>query len=170
MSQALVSSDKWEVHSLTLSLEKIKLLWGVIQRHRTLFSDFTRGNFENFLRAIMSANTMWFEVRERGVIVGLIWLTDMELITDATIHMAFFDRRPLEKVLLCKLLLYWAFDNLPIERLTVTPPRIYKHTIRLCERIGFKLEGCKRNALLMGGQWHDQYFYGILRREVEAMR
>jgi len=165
----IVQADKWTVRNMVLTLDKIRQLWFIVQRHRTLFSDLTRGDFENFVRALLARNTMWFEVWEYDVIIGIIWLTDLELVTDATIHMAFFDRRPLEKVGVCRALLKWAFTEMPLQRLSVTPPRIYKHTIRLCERMGFKLEGCKRSALLMGGQWQDQFFYGITRKEVEAL-
>lgn len=162
----LFTVDRWTVRELELTPEKMDAIWQMLQRYKTLFSDLTRSNPENFVKIVMDKDTMWFEVVEYDVIVGIIWFGEMWKVTDCTAHMVFFDRRPAEKVDVCKAMVKWMFDNFPIHRITVTPPAIYHATIRLLEKIGLKREGCLRESALIGGKWNDQVIYGILRSEV----
>lgn len=157
---------RWVMRHLTLTPYKIKALWEMMQRHRTLFSDITRGDPANFLHSLMSPDSMWFEVREVGVVVGLIWFDELHNIVDCGAHIVFFDRRPTEKLPLCREALRWIFMNTAVHRITVAPPAIYHKTIKLLVSLGFTLEGRKREALLMGGNWVDQVIYGITRSEV----
>jgi hypothetical protein len=161
--------DRWTVHDLSLTPEKTAALWKVIRRHRTLFSDLTRDDPDNFVRAVTAPYTMWLEVRERGVIIGIIWFGDLHLVTEMTAHMAFFDRKPLEKLELCKEIIRWAFHTFPIHRLSVTPPENYSATIRLMQKMGLTLEGTKREAVLLYGIWRNQLLFGITRSEAEAL-
>ncbi len=161
--------DQWEVKDMELNPYKVERLWHTLQRHKTLFSDITSGDASNFILAIMSQNTMWFEVRERGILVGLIWFSDLHQVVDITAHMAFFDRRSFEKLNVCRQVVKWMFANMAIHRITVTPPAIYHATIKLLKRLGFVHEGTKREAVLIGGRWHDQLIFGITRSESEGM-
>ena len=97
--------------------------------------------------------------------VGIVWFGDMDQVVDCTAHMVFFDRQPAEKLELCRTLMQWMFDQFPLHRITVTPPAIYHATIRLLEKLGFTKEGCKREAVLLGGKWNDQLIFGITRKE-----
>ena len=163
----IVRVDRWSVREVELTPEKVKALWEMLQRYKTLFSDLTRNDIDNFVRVITAQNSMWFEVVDYDVIVGIIWFGDMWQVTDCNAHMVFFDRRPAEKVDLCRAVVRWMFDNFPLRRITVSPPAIYHATLRLLEKIGFKQEGRKRDAVLLGGKWNDQIIFGILRQEVE---
>ena len=165
----IFSVDKWSVNEMVLSHEKVGILWQMLQRYRTLFSDLTRADQNNFVRVITLPGSMWFEVRERDTIVGIIWFGDMDQMVDCTAHMMFFDRQPAEKVGVCRGMVKWMFGNFPLHRITVTVPTIYHATIRLLERIGMKYEGRKREAALMGGKWNDMMIYGITRSESEEM-
>jgi hypothetical protein len=164
-SEAIVVSGKWEVHNLTLTREKIDWLWHTTSKHQTLFSDLTRGDFDNFFSALTQPNTMWFEVREEEEIVGIIWITDLELVVDVNAHMMFFDKKPAEKAQICRELIKWAFENLAIHRVTVPVPEIYHATYRLVEKLGFKYEGTKREAVLIGRKWYGIKHYGMTREE-----
>lgn len=161
-----LTSSKWEVSDMTLNHEKILALWKLLQRHRTLFSDLTWCDVDNFVRSLMSSNTIWLEVREAGTVVGVIWFDELHTVTDAIAHLVFFDRMPTEKVDLCKAVIRWMFERFPLHRLTVTPPAIYFMTVKLLKRLGFTQEGRKREAVLIGGEWRDQLIFGITRNEV----
>lgn len=161
----LVAHEKWSIEEMTLSVEKLQQLWKVLQKHKTLFTDLTRGDPANFLRTVMAPGTMWFEIREHKVLIGIIWFGDIQQVVDCTGHMVFFDRRPAEKAPVCRKLMGWMFNNLPMERITVTPPVIYHGTIRLLEHLGFFLEGRRYRAVPLGGKWVDQCIYGITRNE-----
>lgn len=162
----ILKVDRWTVRECELSPQKVDALWLQLQKYRTLFSDITKGDKSNFIRVITAPHTMWFEVVEYDVIVGIIWFGELWQVTDCVAHMVFFDRQPSEKIELCKAVVRWMFDNFPLQRMSVTPPAIYHATIRVLEKIGFKREGCKRDAVLLGGKWNHQLLFGILRHEV----
>lgn len=154
---------------MTLDADKIELLWNKTQQFRTLFSDVTRGDFNNFVGVLMDKHSVWFEVTRDEELIGLIWITELYTIVDANAHLAFFDRRPAEKKELCKELIKWTFAHYPMHRITVHVPALYHATDRLVNGIGFTREGNKREALLIGGQWNDVAIYGITRQEAETL-
>jgi hypothetical protein len=154
---------------MQLSAEKLGLLWKMIQRHKTLFSDLTRGDALNFINTITAPDTLWFEVREHGVLVGIIWFGDLAQVVDYSAHMMFFDKRPSEKADVCKALIKWMFKTFPIHRITVNVPALYHGVIRLMKKIGLRQEGCKRGAVLLYGKWNDMSIFGITRSEAEAL-
>lgn len=159
--------EQWTVRHMVLTWDKVKWLWDTLQAYKTLFSDFVRGDYGNFFNLLTSRDTLWFEVWEGEEVVGLFWLSDLHLLTDANVHTMFFDRKPAEKTELTRRMLWWFFKNFPVNRVTAQPPGIYHATIRLMERLGFKHEGTKRGAILIGNKWNDQVIYGITRSEVE---
>lgn len=161
--------SKWTVNDLSLTPEKAAAVWKVIKRHQTLFSDLTRNDPENFVRALTAPYTLWLEVRERGILIGIIWFGDLHLVTEATGHMVFFDRKTHEKLPLCREVIKWLFQSFPIHRLNVTPPDIYIATVRLLRKLGMKEEGIKREAVLLGGKWRNQVLFGLTRTEAEAL-
>lgn len=154
---------------MQLSWEKLATLWLTISKYRTLFSDLTRGDLDNFLRFVTTGHSVWLEVYERDNLMGVICLTNMEQIIDTDAHVIFFDRHVADKTPICKLVVKWVFDNFPIQRISVTIPRFYYATWRLVEAIGFKREGEKRNAALIGGRWANTYIYGITRQEAAGL-
>jgi hypothetical protein len=161
--------DKWSVNEMRMSYEKFLLLWQMLQRYPTLFSDLTRGDQENFLNTVSAPHTMWFEVRTHGVLIGIIWFGEMHQITDCLAHLVFFDRQPAEKVHVCKHMVKWMFKNFPLQRISVTPPEVYHGTVRLVRQIGFVKEGIRRKSALLGNRWKDQALFGITREEAEAL-
>lgn len=170
--EPILTSGQWEVRELTLTVEKVQTLWGLLQQYKTLFSDLTRGDFRNYFAMITQKHTLWFEVAAQSApsdIIGLIWLTDLDSVIDGTAHMVFFDRQPSEKVDVCRALIKWVFERWPLQRVTVMPPEMYYVTHRLLEKIGFKREGLKREAVLINGKWNGVRIYGMVRSEVEAL-
>lgn len=157
--------DKWAVREMELTPYKLDALWNMLQRYKTLFSDFTRADPANFINVISAPHTMWFEIVEYDAVVGIVWFGELHQMVDCTAHMVFFDRAPAEKINVCRTLMQWMFDNFPLRRMTVTPPEIYHATSRLLLKLGFTLEGRKREAFLIGGKWNDQLIYGITRQE-----
>ena len=165
----LMQVERWTVQDMTLTPEKIKQVWKMLKRQRTLFSDLTTNDVSNFVNVITAPNSIWFEVREHGAIVGLVFFSDLHQIVDCTAHMVFFDRNIMEKQKVCVMLIQWMFREFPLQRMSVTPPRLYKKTIHLLKTIGFQQEGLKRRASLIGGRWWDQAMFGLTRAEAEAL-
>ncbi len=64
---------------------------------------------------------------------------------------------------LTRLALDWAWKNLPVQKIVATFPVMYKSTLRLGQRVGFKREGINRKSFLKDGELHDQYYLGLTR-------
>ena len=147
--------------------EKITWLWGEMKKYRTLFSDLTRDKEDNFAGLITQAFSFWMEVvDENDDIIGIIYLTEMHLVTECSVHILFLDKKLSEKQLLCRKVLRWVFDEFMFHRLTAVVPKIFFMTVRLAHKLGFVDEGIKREAHLMGGKWIDELQMGLLRNEV----
>lgn len=167
MSEALVTLDRWTIHDLELTKEKVAAIWELLKKYRTLFSDLTYDDPENFITAITNPGSLWYEVREADTLIGLIYLDHTYQVIDYNAHFVFFDRKIPDKVELCKGMVRWIFRNFPVHRITVTIPDIFFSIKRLMKKIGFTYEGTKREATLIGGKWIGVCVYGITRAEVE---
>lgn len=155
------------VRQLSLDWQKLDEIWRRLNRFRTLFSDLTRGDVDNYLRFVTLPGTLWLEiVNETDELVGLITVEDLHQITDAQAHVVYFDRSVADKEELGKKVLQWLFENFPLKRLTVRVPSIYYATVRHVKTLGFQQEGRLRSAVLIGGRWVDVLIFGVLREEV----
>lgn len=159
--------DRWRVRELLLDPIKVLWIWEEMNKYRSLFSDLTKGDLKNFTVLLSQPDSLWFEViDETSKIVGIMYLTHMHRVIDCEVHIIFFDRKPAEKVRLCRQVLSWVFERYPFRRMTATIPSIYYRTIKLAMNVGFKEEGRKRESQLMGNRWVDEVILGILRHEV----
>jgi len=146
----------------------MRWLWAELSQHRTLFSDFTRGDKESFVNLLTSKDTLWLTVKDdNDQPIGVFYVTNMLNIIDMDVHMVFFDRDLETKVELCQAIAKWLFIKWPLSRLTATIPAIYFRTRKLLLRIGFKLEGTKRKSILIGGRYVDEQIYGLLLEEID---
>lgn len=163
--ETILTYDKWTVHEMRLTWHKMGLLWEKISSYRTLFSDITRGDFKNFAMFLTEGASVWLEVRQGDTLVGIVCLTNMQQVIDCEAHIIFFDRDLSGKDGLCKAITRWVFATFPLNRVTVTVPRMYYATIRLVKAIGFVEEGRKRAAVLIRNRWDDVIILGITREE-----
>jgi len=147
--------------------EKISWFWTEMNKYKSLFSDLTKGDLANFTAMFAQPDSLWFEVLDGNEdIVGMLYILNMHEVIDCEVHILFFDRRPAEKVLLCKQVVAWVFERYPFRRMTAVVPSIYYRTIKLAKNIGFREEGRKRESALLGNKWVDEVILGILRHEV----
>jgi RimJ/RimL family protein N-acetyltransferase len=167
-SRILVELGQWRVVELVLDAEKAMWLWQEMNKYRTLFSDLTRGDTDNFSALISLTDSYWLEVlNEQDETIGIVYWTNMANAIDPDVHIMFFDRKPVEKTELCKEIARWFFLNNPqAHRMSATLPVIYRATIRLAERIGFKFEGQRRESILIGGKLVDEKLFGLLAKEI----
>lgn len=152
---------------MRLTLEKAKWLWEEMSRYRTLWDDFTRGDFDSWYTGLVSRDSYWVEVWNGSDLVGIVKWTGLNEIVDAQLHGMFFDRDLASKTEVCQRMAVWFFIQFPeCHRMTATIPCIFHSTVRLLKRMGFKEEGRKRESLLMNGNWIDQMIFGLLASEV----
>lgn len=164
----LVEHGQWRAVEMHMTPDKIEWLWHGMTKYRTLFSDFTRGDIQNFYNLISLRDSFWIEVLDQNdKIIGVIYWTSMSQVIDADVHLIFFDRKPAEKLVLCKKVATWFFENNPqCNRMTATLPIIYSASVRLAQRIGFKREGRKRQSIMMRGKMEDELILGLLNKEI----
>lgn len=159
--------DRWKVQEMLMTPEKVAWLWEEMHKYRSLFSTLTENDLRNFTAIMALPDTLWTEaIDEDENIIGILYVTDLARTIDCEVHIMFFDRKPAEKVHLCKQALAWVFERYPLRRMTATIPSIYYRTIKLAKNIGFKEEGRKRESQLLGNKWVDEVILGILRHEV----
>lgn len=66
------------------------------------------------------------------------------------------------------LIIEYAFDHLNLHKLNLEVHSFNTSTIKLYEQLGFVREGVNREAIPQGGQWYDEYQYGLLASEWHA--
>lgn len=160
----------FKVYELKLTKERITWLWGNMSKSRTLFSDLTRGDYDNFIKLIADPHSFWLEVCRGDEPIGVIYFEQLYRVTDCEAHISFFDglKRIDEKLQLCKKLIRWAFGYFQVQRISVCVPRIYFGTVLFAKKVGFIQEGRRRDVYRMGGQWVDELLFGITRGDVNG--
>lgn len=167
VGRVLIQFDQWIVCEMELDPDKTKWLWEECQKYPTLFSDLTRGSLDNFMGLLQAPHTFWMEVYDQRNLVGLIYLMGLDQVVDIEVHVLFFDRRTKDKIALCRALVRWVFQEFKPHRLSACMPVIYHAVIRLAKGVGFKIEGTRREAALLGGQWVDELQLGLLAKEMD---
>lgn len=66
-------------------------------------------------------------------------------------------------------LMRYAFNELRLNRVNGSALVYNAASIKVCERVGFKREGLKRQAVYKNGEYHDMIYYGCLRSDYEAL-
>ena len=66
-------------------------------------------------------------------------------------------------------LLRYSFDELRLNRIVGSYISYNKASARVCEKVGFKVEGVQREAVFKSGQFHDVYSLACLRSDYEAL-
>lgn len=64
-----------------------------------------------------------------------------------------------------RLILEYGFQQLNLHRISSSTLAFNERSIRLHKKIGFKEEGCQREAVYKNGSFHDHVIFGILRDE-----
>ncbi|RAK77549.1 GNAT family N-acetyltransferase [Aspergillus fijiensis CBS 313.89] len=63
--------------------------------------------------------------------------------------------------------LHWAFRRAGLHRVEIQALAYNEGAVRLYERLGFRLEGRRREAFWHDGKWYDDVVFGMLEREWE---
>lgn len=164
----VTEDDKYVVAPMEMSVNRLMELWEQMSQYRTLFSDTTIGDIDNYVKLVTLPNSLWYDVvrKDTNKTVGVLYITDIQPLFDMTVHVMFFDRVFADKGQICVEHLRKVFALTKTHRASAVIPDIYHATIRFAERIGFKREGVKRESVSIGGKWRDEIFFGIFRTEV----
>lgn len=166
----IVSAGGYHARDLILTEDKFKWMWNQLINHRALYAQMGYITPDAFVRLVTSPGRIFYEItREDGTIVGSIYIGNVDSVEDVDVHIFFFDRMLTDKVLVCRALGQHVFDTLGYHRLNCVVPKIYGATARFIQRVGFKLEGTKREYAHIQGRWVDLLTFGLLRSDLENL-
>ncbi len=151
-----------------LSVEKLRELWGVLSQYPTLFNRHISTQ-EDFVTSLISedsngnpkANGLVWEVDD----VGILYLTDIYPVFQATGHFTFWDGRFKGRELLILKMLEYVFEEFGFHRIITEVPFYAQPTMGVVDRIGFVREGRLRKATRYRDEWWDVASYSMLREE-----
>lgn len=66
-------------------------------------------------------------------------------------------------------LMRYAFDELRLNRINGSALEYNKASLRVCEKVGFKVEGVQRKAVYKNGEYHNLVIMGCLREDYEEL-
>ena len=62
-------------------------------------------------------------------------------------------------------LMRYSFEELRLNRINGSSLSYNKASIRVCEKVGFKQEGVRRQAVFKNGEFHDEILFGCLKSD-----
>ena len=163
---AIVGMDQWVLREMIFTPERSKWLWEQLQRYPSLSTDPTRGRPEQFLDLVLSPQTYWLEVWTGETLIGVLYMTHIQAGVDAKVHIVFFDRKLGEKAPICAMALRWAAWKFSLHRFSIEMPEIYFATSRLAKKLGFHLEGNRKEMYIISGRWVNELVFGLLASEL----
>lgn len=156
-------TDQLSWKPLVLTKEKIASLWERFKQFPMMFDDLTKGNYNLYINALMSPNSLFYEVGDE---VGIAAATNINLRVDAVVHLIMFDRRLRGREKIFLEILDDVFTRGQLARVTAAFPASRSTTRKLVERLGFVHEGTLRKGMLIDGAYDDVIIYGILREDM----
>ena len=151
-----------------LTIDKLREFWDKSSKFPTLFNQRV-SSLEVFLSSFISegkdgkpkANGLIWEVDD----VGILYLTDIYPVFQATGHFTFWDGRFRGRELLILKMLEYVFEEYGFHRIMTEVPFYTQPTMGAVERIGFVREGRLRKATRYRDEWWDVAIYSMLREE-----
>jgi hypothetical protein len=152
---------------LELTPAKIKFLWDKLSNISGLWDDYTKGDFNKFLRVLEQPNSVWYEMEDGN---GILYLTNIIPGLSASAHFVYWDRKLRVREEFTKDCLRFAVSVLNLEKINVYLPDYAKAAIHFAQKLGFKREGRIRAWSYFDGRLFDEFIFGITREEVFDVR
>ena len=155
-----------------LSFATLSSYYDNLKRFKTVFNSYIENNLDEFIKLFVQGDGD--SVKATGLLwevddVGILYLTEIALGHDALAHFNFWDRRFKGREGLIRGMLVHVMDTFELHRVTVEVGTFAGGWLpNAVERIGFKKEGRKREAIMFEGIWYDSLLYSILRSEVNT--
>ena len=155
----------------TLTFATLKGYYDRLKEFKTVFNSYIANNIDDFITLFVSGDGK-DDIKATGLIwevddVGIFYLTDIAVGHDALAHFNFWDRRLRGRERLIRGAVWYAMNEFDLHRVTVEVGMFAaKWLPSAVERIGFKREGRKREALKYEGKWFDSLIYSMLKSEV----
>ena len=167
---------EYTISSLILDKSTLDLFWRKASRYPTLFSREIKSNFKAFLSLLVDEDSAG-KIYSKGVfwridtpeepLIGVFYMTDLELGVNALVHFSFLDGRIRGRVPLAKAMIAKVFNDFPVARLSAELPAfVNARALKFVQELGFHKEGVKRKAAKFNDSLFHVHLFGILREEV----
>lgn len=156
-----------------ISFERLAFYYEKMKDFGVLFNDFIGNNPEAFFKSFVELDDTGRPML-KGLVwevddVGIIYLTNLIPEFEAEVHASFWDRRFRGRERLFLECIRYFMEAFDLHRIYMEIPLYAQPAMGAIERVGFKKEGRKRQAIPYKGKWFDVNLYSLLRDEVEQL-
>lgn len=172
----IVSEDEhtYQVEAFQATPVNVNFLWEEAGKHDFLFSDATRGSPERFVRYLLSPGVFIFLVRDLELedtddnAVGILYADQLRPQVDARVHYLFWDKRHAGRQRLLLSMMNWFMRTFEVQRLNMEIPFFAFAALRRMHKMGIRVEGRRRDAIVNNGEPKDLLLFGITDKELNA--
>lgn len=148
----------------TMTEQQVQWLWENMKTQDYAFDDFHRGSAELFAQSLFDRGSIFFLVdTDRGfVVVRNLYGSD-----NAELHYVVWDRTmTFREIVQCGYeIVNFLFKHLKVARITAPVPDYNKNAAKFTTLLGFKFEGCLRDAILYHERHYAINLYGFIRTD-----
>lgn len=135
--------------------------WDEYKKYRVLFSDIVVNDFKYFFSMVMAKDTIVLQVTQGGVEVGLLYGTEIRPGRSALAHYVFWKGRQAGKQRVILYTLALMMEELGLHRINITIPMYAHAALHRVHKMGLRIEGRRREAILYNGRWSDMLEFGV---------
>ncbi len=153
------------LNTLAMSEGEVELWWQFARTQEYMFTDFERGNREGWIARFRDMKHLHLDFGGDGYCILLnAWACDTP-----ELHFCIWNpKRSTQDVMTAgREILQFAFRHLKAARVGSFIPENHKAAIKMATLLGFKFEGCIRQAYLFFSERYDMQAWGILKQEWE---
>jgi hypothetical protein len=160
-----VESEDGNTYTVDLfrpTLDTVDDLWNTFRKFKILFVDNVPYNLVQFTNMVMDIGTVILTVDD----IGIIYITDTRPGIDADGHFLFWDRRTSGRHRVIMRAFEWLMDELNIHKINIDIPVYAFAALQRARKLGLRIEGLRRKAIMHDGRWRDVVEFGVLRDEI----
>lgn len=159
----MVESEDGESYELSLfqSPELVPRLWDSVKDRSTVIPDAMREDIRAFYALVLAPSTVILSVED----IGVIMVTDLIPGYNATLDFVFWDKKSSGRQRVVLAAARWFTEVFKLHRLNMRVPGYAHSTLHRLYRLGAKMEGICREAVIHNERWFDLYLFGILSSE-----
>lgn len=159
------------VNHFAPNAENLRFLWDKFQAGRDYFTDEFPDDPIHFVVWVSARDSRGFLVGPAEKPAGFFLFTNIVPDNDAFAHIYVWDRAdivPVELVQAAKVACAAMFESFNLVRINGLTPCFNKRARIFAERVGFKIEGTARKAIVYKGEREDAWFSGLLREDLQS--
>jgi hypothetical protein len=154
--------EKYTIDLFRPTVDTIDELWQTFKNFKLLFVDNVPYDIRQFTAMVMHMGTVILTVND----VGIIYTTDTRPGIDADAHFLFWDRRTRGRHRVIIRAFRWLTQELEIHKLNVSVPVYAFAALQRARKLGLRIEGLRRKAIMHEGAWRDVVEFGVLDEEI----